>query len=97
MDHQVALAEGGGFGNELLRAPALARRPGEPVAENILLAEDQGTVELEAPFDIERCHQDRAARLWLDLAPILDIGCSHAMLPEQCTEDRKSTRLNSSH
>src|SRR3546814_1487000 len=40
MDHQVALAEGRGFGNELLRAPALAPRPRAPVAENLLLADE---------------------------------------------------------
>ena len=55
--HQIAGGQAGRFGNEIVGAPHGAARPHQPVAENILLADNRRFVGLEAGFDAE--HRQR--------------------------------------
>ena len=55
--HQIAGGEAGCFGDEIVGAPHGAARPHQPVAQNILLADDGRVVGLEAGFDAE--HRQR--------------------------------------
>ena len=53
MHDQIAGREAGRLGDEILRRRAGAARPHQPVAENVLLADDRGVFGLEAGLDAE--------------------------------------------
>ena len=57
--HQIAGRETGDLGDEILRPAVSAARPHQPVAENVLLADDGGIVRLEAGVDAEHGKRDR--------------------------------------
>ena len=53
MDHQIAGVKIGGLGNKILSPPRSARRPRDPVAENILLCENYEIRCIESTFQAE--------------------------------------------
>ena len=59
MHDQIAGREAGHLGDEIFRAAAGAARPHQPVAENVLLADDGGVGGLEAGLDAEHGERDR--------------------------------------
>ena len=61
MHDRIAGRQTGGFGNEIFRPARRATRPHQPVAENVLLADDSGIVGLESGFQPE--HRERDVRL----------------------------------
>ncbi len=72
MHDQIAGREACHFGDEIVRAPHRAARTHQPVAENILLADDSGVFGLEAALDAEHGERDRRLRQSLRLRPELD-------------------------
>ena len=67
MHDQIAGREAGRLGDEILGAAGGAARPHQPVAKNILLADDRGVFGLEAGFDAE--HGERHRTAWAEPAP----------------------------
>ncbi len=62
MHHEIAGREAGRLGDEILRAPGGAPRPYQPVAKNVLFADDRRIVGLETGFDAEYCERNRRLR-----------------------------------
>ena len=57
--HQIAGREAGGLGDEILRAARGAARPHQPVAKDVLLADDRRVFGLETGIDAEHSERDR--------------------------------------
>src|SRR6185503_2585505 len=53
MHHKIAGREAGRLGDEILRTPGGAPRPHQPVAENVLFADDRRFVGLETGFETD--------------------------------------------
>ena len=62
MDDEIARRQAGRLGDELIDVAAAARRAREPVAENVLLAEQQQVVGGEALFERQQGEADGALR-----------------------------------
>ena len=72
VDHEVAFVERRDLGQEVLRAAPLARRPGDALAEDVLLGDEAGLGRGETGLDLE-CDQTRGrARQRPRLGPGLD-------------------------
>ena len=69
MHDEIAGREAGGLGDEIVGAAHGAARPHQPVAENVLLADDGGVGGLEAGFDAEHGERDRGLRQRQRLRP----------------------------
>ena len=69
MHHQIAGRQAGHLGDEILRPPHGAARPHQPVAENVLLADDGRVLRLETALDAEHRERDGGLRQRLRLRP----------------------------
>jgi len=69
MDHQIPNRQPGRLGDEVGGAPTLARRAGQPVAEDVLLGDDRKVGRDEAVLDAEHRHGEAAAAEPLGLGP----------------------------
>ena len=73
MHDQIAGREAGCLGDEILGAARGAARPHQPVAENVLLADDRGIVGLETGFDAEHGERDRGLGQRERLRPVATV------------------------
>ena len=62
MDDQVALAQGRGLGDEALGRPPLLGRPRQPIADDVLFADDFQAIQHEAVLDRPDGDAERAGR-----------------------------------
>src|SRR5689334_879991 len=60
--YEIAWREAGRLGDEILRTPGSAPGPYQPVAKNILLADDRGFIGLKTGFDTEYRKRNRGPR-----------------------------------
>ena len=73
VDHEIARGEAGDFGNEIIQLAGRFARPHQPVAQNVLLADDGDSVGLEAGFHADDGQHRLVARGGLHGAPALTL------------------------
>jgi hypothetical protein len=69
MYDEVAGREAGRFGDEIVGAALRPARPHQPVAEDVLLADDGGVFGLEAGLDAEHGQRHRGLRQFRRIGP----------------------------
>ena len=74
MNHEIAGGEARDFGDEVVELAACLARPHQPVAEDVLLADDGDIVGLEAGFHADHRQHRLVARRRLHRAPGVDAG-----------------------
>src|SRR5215831_9464384 len=72
MHDQVARCEAGGFGDKIRRPASRTAWANEPIAKDILLADDRGIFGLEAGFDPQHDERHRRFRKSKRLRPVVD-------------------------
>ena len=74
MNHEIAAGEARDFGDEIVELAARLARPHQPVAEDVLLADDGDMVGLETGFHADHRQHRLVARRRLHRAPGVDAG-----------------------
>ena len=90
VDDEVAVGDFGGFGDELVGAPAAARRAGDALAEQVLLADQGEILGDDAALDAQRDQGDAAARVEpRRILPGVGLLAMQIVLAHQCRETLK--------
>ena len=74
MNHEIAAGKAGDLGDEIVELAAGLARPHQPVAEDVLLADDGDMVGLETGFHADHRQHGLVARRRLHRAPGVDAG-----------------------
>ena len=74
MNHEISAREARDFGDEIVELAARLARPHQPVAEDVLFADDGDIVGLETGFHADDRQHGLVARRGLHRAPGVDAG-----------------------